>query len=883
MFKPDFSKPAMQKFFLHHTEKIILAVCILLLGLFFWMGFQAKPFDTKTPEQLSQLATQAGQHIQKDTSWEDIKEFRKGNDKVKETIVSAEASVKPDDFVFAPMIGTVAATLDPRMDPIVEPVKEPIAEVFTAPVLITMNRQFTDPFSDFPPAGDPTAAAAGGARGGLGNPGGLGGGDDEDDEEPEDDEEGDGPALGGNRGGGIGGAGGLGGLGGAGLGGGSSTAKADDDMPEVDAGGQMQQVHADTFPAMRPVAHGISADSTRAILRDVVVVTGLVDYKTMWNSYDKSFSSGIGYYPDRDKPIFQYLQVERKEIGKDGKEGEWVDWSENVSYNIPGRYPEMHRMPKSMYSTAPDIVAPENYDPLLTGPIPAAVMVDYRPYIMHPKLVDSTREFPELKKEEEAEEFDPNKLFAQDDSGDDDLFGGAPSSPAGRGGGIGGVAGGPGGLGTPGLGGGPGAGSMGGRGRAGGTGGSGTTPGEEVKQTRSGTDFTDYWKALQAKKPTSDYKLVRFFDIQVTPGAKYKYRMRVWVGDPNNEDPAGTFAMMQGGSAPAGLGGVGGLGSRGGIGGAGMGPGADQGEEEESDEEEEGETSGAASLTKMTITSKMKHPDVRKRLNRATEEVDPNDSKKKKYFVSEPRSVDENGEPVYEKVAVPEKRPYLRFARPSTWSPEVEVEVQTTKSQVAAGKVQTPKMVRFNIGGNTVELPGSEPAAEVAASVWDSDLGTAVTSKRTAYRGDALDFYAPSHVLHPITWRVYVAKNDSRTAEGPAQYLLPIETGTVVVDALGGEELPLPRTEKMRHNMASEVLVMDNTGAFHVQNDIDDRTTYRNLLFLPDEAQTVGGEKARRKAKKDEDDEPDGLGGGRGGLSGAGGLGGLGGLGDDDR
>jgi hypothetical protein len=420
---------------------------------------------------------------------------------------------------------------------------------------------------------------------------------------------------------------------------------------------------------------------------------------------------------------------------------------------------------------------------------------------------------------------------------------------------------------------------MGGRGSSRGAG--AATPGEEVKQTRSGGDFTNYWKALTAKKPTSDYKLVRFFDLQVNEGMKYKYRMRVWVGDPNNEDPAGTFAMLQGGSAPSGLGGLGGSGNRGGIGGS-SDPDADEDDDSESEAgSAAGQRSGSGSFNKLPITSKMKHPSVRKRLNLAREVTDPKDPTKKKYFVSEVRSQNEKGEPVYEEIEVPnpEKRPYLRFARPSEWSPEVEVQVESERGQVAAGQVQTPKMVRFTIGGKTVEIPGGEPAAEVAASVWNSDLGTAVTSKRTAHRGDALDFYGPSHVLHPITWRVYVAKNDSRTAEGERKYYLPIETGSVVVDTLGGDELPLPSSEKMRHNMASEVLVMDDTGKFHVQNDIDDRTTYRNLLFLADEPQTVGGEKARRR--QNQDDEPAGLGGGRG-FGGAGGLGGLGGLGNDD-
>ena len=87
-----------------------------------------------------------------------------------------------------------------------------------------------------------------------------------------------------------------------------------------------------------------------------------------------------------------------------------------------------------------------------------------------------------------------------------------------------------------------------------------------------------------------------------------------------------------------------------------------------------------------------------------------------------------------------------------------------------------------------------------------------------------------------------------RAAQGEDRFKVPIRTGKVVVDALGGEELPLPRAEKMRHNLAGEILVMDRYGNLKISNDIADRTTYRNLLLEPDESQTVG--RPRRPKKK---------------------------------
>ena len=93
----------------------------------------------------------------------------------------------------------------------------------------------------------------------------------------------------------------------------------------------------------------------------------------------------------------------------------------------------------------------------------------------------------------------------------------------------------------------------------------------------------------------------------------------------------------------------------------------------------------------------------------------------------------------------------------------------------------------------------------------------------------------------------------------------------VVVDAISGEELELPRTEKMRHQTASEILIMDDDGNFRVKNDMNDRTQFRNMLHLADESQTVGKPKKRKKSK-DDDEGPGGNGGKFGG--GGGGLGG---------
>ena len=594
----------------------------------------------------------------------------------------------------------------------------------------------------------------------------------------------------------------------------------------------MSTVHSG-YRGMRPNVHRVPALTSKSFILDIVAVTGLVDFKQQWNAFDQSFSSGVGYYPERDKPEYQYLQVERREVNaqgepKTGNAGTWADISEVVSYNIPERFPEMHQMPLAMHSTAPDVVAPENYDPITTGPVPPIVMFDYRPFINHPKLADKVRVFPEPIKETIVPEFDPGNL-------------GNPDSP------FGGVQG------------------SGRRGAAArlplveaGIDGGGMS--EEVKATRRGSDFIDYWKSLESDVPTTDYRLVRFFDIQAKKGRTYEYRMRVWINDPNNEDVDHAFAELQrGGSAnrrggmmkngrmddrdemerPRGRNGSSGRNSRNGINMA----------EKEVDRHE-----------KITLTSSMFAPAVRVRKNNAREAegmaLDPETNRKFvdfTYFVSEARGKDADDKEIVEEVQVPKRRPYLRFARPSAWSDSIRVTVEPRKSDVVAGKVTPPKAIRLKVAGRDREFPAGEPVSEVVASVWSRQLGTSLPGRKIVYRGDALDFYAATHVLHPISWDVLLAENDSDLASGTAKFLVPIETGNVVIDAMGGTELALPRVEKMRHHLPSEILVMDEFGEFHVQNDMEDRDKYQSSLFLADESQTVGKVRTRKPKRSDPD------------------------------
>lgn len=867
MKKPDFSKAAMQKFFLYHTEKLIIVVALVAMAAFFWMGFGIKPYSEKSPDELVKMAKDAERYIDSENSWDEIKSYRIGRKNV-DQIVRDGSKVDASIYELDPFTGIAARTLDARLDPSIFGVIEPEAVVFTAPLLVDIGAS-VDRFAAYPVA---PSSDLEDMDDGMGLGAGFGmGEDDGGEEEPEGGEEEDF---------------GLGGRGGSGGGFGESEPEDEEEenpIPVLDGiGTRTQTVNVHTSKGVRPTHHNFPSTTTSAIY-NIVCVTGLVDIEQQWKEYENSFAAAMGYYPDRDKPIYQYLEVERREVGSQ----EWQNITDKTSHYYPSLFPSMHRMPKAFYNSAPDIVAPQHYDPILTGPIPAIFDFDYRPYISHSKLQENRREFPDFTEAEEAADVDAGDILSGNISkpGKPGSAGGGNAGKFGGGMGMGmGMGMGAGGLGDPAGGGGRGGSAPGG------SGGDFGLEAPEIVQSRAGSDFTDHVKALDADKAQHQYRLVRFFDFHPKNVEKsYEYRMRLWLGDPNNEDLGNQFANRQTGGMTDMTGMGGGGGDRGGLSG-----GAD--EDDSADQEDpDGDGDYAANQPSSSngtpekpeakyvrITSTMRNPDVRKRLNRTKEIKDPK-TNRITYVVSEIRGKDENGKDIIEEIPVPRVavaknntnngeefvyQDYLQHARPSEWSNPVTVKVEQTRGQVAAGMVTPGKTLRLSQNGTSVELPVGEPEIEVAASSWwSANLGTSLPTKQMVHRGDALDFLAESYFLHPITLEVKVAKNDP-DAEGPNQYKVPITTGMVVVDAISGEELELPRTEKMRHQTASEILVMDEKGNFLVKNDMANRTEFRNMLHLADESQTVGKGKKRKKSK----DDNEGAGGGK--FSGGGGLGG---------
>ena len=171
--------------------------------------------------------------------------------------------------------------------------------------------------------------------------------------------------------------------GGLGRGAGSRNQPVEEEvpLPELGIPNRLSQVNAMTLPGVRGPDKSLSAQSTKSLLFNIVAVRALVPYQQQAKEFENKFENSIGYYPDRDRPVYQFLEVHRREIGADGNPVEaendgWKDISQRVAYFFPQYYPPgLTQMPQGVFPTAPEVVAPENFDPIITQPIPPIALL----------------------------------------------------------------------------------------------------------------------------------------------------------------------------------------------------------------------------------------------------------------------------------------------------------------------------------------------------------------------------------------------------------------------------------------------------------------------------------------------------------------------------
>lgn len=813
------SKESFQQFMLLHAEKLILGVCLVLTGVVVWMSLGSGTKLKKSPQQLLADAKSAEAVVNADGAWEKLSDFRSGNQTAKQQIVDSPM-VKADQFALGHFLGSPAAALASRRDPVILAPEQLVATRMSTALLMEFPNT-TSPIDRFVAAPLKKTESKEVAN----QPGGL--------------------ALGE----GLLGAPTSDGLGIGAPGGESDNSKKKKKeekevvVPVLEHGGQLYQVNSKLAGQLRPPNFGLSPSSIKSAVFDVVCVTAVVDYKKQIEHFNEALADSVAYFPDRDRPIYQFLQVQRRELGND-KIGQWEDRSEFISYLFPGRFPKnLHKMPLKLYPTAPEVVAPENWDPVITGNIPAFAMLPYEDFCLHPALAKK-RQFPERDKQETKRALGDLKGGGLDEN---DPF--KPSRDADGGMGAGGM--GPGGFGT----------GLGGFGGPGATGdlGSGNF-------RRRGSVMKDYEEALLEREAKDQYKLVRFFDLRAPRNKKFEYRVRVWVGDPNHEDPEKGFTSKRGAIiGNNGLGGGSGMGagglesggmSPGGMGGGmslsgGMGPGGVMGPGGRDSGNQDGEENNEETYTYRTIVSSMLSPEVRKRLSLATKDDEVMKNPTDRFFVTEFFD-DAKKEPT--KVELPPSNQkfayiqYLRYTRPSNWSDPVRVDSTPVASRIVAGPAAKGRSVSIDTGSGSADFELEETSVDVVAAAWNSLMGAEIPALRKVFVGETLNFNSSAYVLHPVNWRWVVAENPK--ADKKSRYVVPIRTNQTIVDAMPGEILDLPDSRKKAFGTASEILVMDPLGNITVANEFEQEKEFRFLTAKPDESRFIG----RRKKKKKTND-----------------------------
>ena len=342
--------------------------------------------------------------------------------------------------------------------------------------------------------------------------------------------------------------------------------------------------------------------------------------------------------------------------------------------------------------------------------------------------------------------------------------------------------------------------------------------------------------------------MVRFFDVLPSRKRSYEYRVRVWLGDPNQLDPSDGFRSHRGQRLEV---------KEGELKFVGNGVSIKEmseklaGNKDEPDGGDNQNSTDADQVVKRTMLS----PAARKRVAAAFPRVDNeadmrtmgqmlfSPEQDKPFYVSEI-----SGTGQLEQVELPPSASryaysqYLRFARPSSWSDSVRVGKNLGTADVYAGTT---------VRKRTDEL--LEPHFKVVVSYWDKYLGAKIPTERSAFVGETMNFNSPAYLTHPISWEVLVAETSQNGDNG--KHVIPFETNVTIVDAIFGEKQDLPDIKRQSVEAPTEVLLMDANGNLKVSNQFTDATSYRNEIMMPDDSRFIGTARKPRKSKKDKDED----------------------------
>ncbi len=769
MAKLDLSKQGLQRFFLSHSEKLVIGLCTVGLGVLAWAGWNSPSFRDDTPGGLSVKATQqAEEYLNRPDSWDSIQGFRKlPSDPQIE--VSRKTDLDPALFTMDSLVGPMVKTADLRKDPALVLLQQPMVHAFTAPVLL-VPASGVSRLGELPLAtGGAPAEGGDDGRGAGGGDSGRGGGGDT-----------------GVPGGGAGGAGapggdaddgGRGGGAGAGAGGQEAVAGGERKIP----GERATELHRREFVGVRGFAAGARGE---AFLRDICQVTATIDAAELARIYQENFATARSWYPDRDKPAIYRVQVE---IVMDGQTAA-NDISDRVLVQIPKQY--------GVNEPSAEVIGPENHDLQAAPLLPPITDYDYR------QLMALAGQPLRLLK--------PDDLFADVKKESDKPKTGSPFEVA-----------------------------------------EGPPVATEDEGTPVNWLFGSSSSAYKSDKLEKKLVVVRILDLDPPKTGSFKYRIRVWLEDPNNtrDDLAAGARYFTTHYNPAGAAGDLDAGRGGSVGGLGMAGGAgddDSGRDDNPGGQPDGETAedDEPKMEYQPVVESDLDPFVRTRLR---------DQRARRQSMLDAAAASANASPS------PARDAWQTFCRPTEWVETSSISIQpaANRGKVALGGVREARPAKVN----NLEFARDEPVAQLLGSSWSSTLGGWVPGYRPEgfRRGEALNYSVEiAHVLNLVDLAVHRLKKDENDDED-LNLELQVKTEHVVIDVLGGREIPVRspiplefagQREVRPWTMPGEVLIMDSTGKLVLHNEFEDLRDYRNGLFLDDETGQFGRARASQGAEE---------------------------------